>query len=176
MKRSTWWIVAGIISVIGGVLALFNPFAGSLAVEFIATASFLLVGIVQLIAVFTTPGAGNKVLLGLVGALSTYLGITLFSNPLEGVLTLTLAVAFLLIASGLFRLFASFDFRGSGMFWALLLSSIISIALGVMILTNFPASAVGMLGIFLGVELVFDGVWLIGLGNTAKSVANRFGA
>ena len=47
-------------------------------------------GVFQIIALFDARGVGNKILLGLFGALSVFIGIVLFGNPLEGVLTLTL--------------------------------------------------------------------------------------
>lgn len=175
MKRSTWWMIGGLLSLIGGVLALLNPFAGSLAAVALAGWAFLILGLLQIIAVFTAHGAGSKIWFGLLGLVSTYLGISLFSNPLAGVLTLALAVALLLIISGVTRLIASFEFRGTTAFWLLLLSSAISILLGCMILSDYPMSAMSILGILLGVELIFSGISLISLSGFAKRVEGAVG-
>jgi len=163
-------MIGGVLSLIGGVLALLNPFAGSLAAVALAGWAFLAIGLLQIAAVFTAEGTGNKIWFGLLGALSTYLGISLFSNPLAGMITLTLAVALMLIASGVLRLIASFDFKGTNAFWLLLLSAAISVILGAMILAGYPESTVSILGIFLGVELISSGVSLIGLSGLAKRV------
>ena len=170
MTRSTWWMIGGVLSIIGGLAALFNPLAGSIAAVALAGWAFLILGILQIAGVFMAEGTGNKIWLGLWAALSIYLGISLLSNPLAGMLTLTLAVAILLLVSGATRLIASFDFRGTGAFWALLLSAAVSILLGVMIMANYPVSAASILGVFLGVELLFNGFALVTLASAAKRI------
>lgn len=170
MKRSTWWMLGGIVSLVGGAMALFDPFAGTLAVTALAAWVFLVLGFLELVAVFAAPGTGSKIWLGLLGALSIWIGISLIGNPLAGMMTLTLVVAFAILASGIVRLVASFAFTGSHAFWMMLLSAVISIVLGVMILSNYPESAASILGIFLGVELIFGGISLISLSRTAKKI------
>ncbi|MFV0644647.1 MAG: HdeD family acid-resistance protein [Sphingomonadaceae bacterium] len=174
MKQSTWWTVGGIIALIGGFIALFNPFAASFAATFIAAWAFLLGGIFQIVALFDAKGTGNKILLGLFGILSILAGIILFRNPLEGVLTLTVAVALLFIVSGIVRFVMSFQLRGTGGFWLVMISAIISVILGIMILSGFPDTSAYTLGVLLGVELIFDGIALLGLAGSAKSVRKMF--
>ena len=55
----TLWLVVGIISILGGIFAFFNPLSASFAAEQLAGFVFLLVGILQFIALFrayTTTG------------------------------------------------------------------------------------------------------------------------
>ncbi len=170
MKRSSWWMIIGIITLIGGVMALANPLAGSLAATIIAGWCFLMAGVLMIVAVFSAPGAGNKVLLALFGALMTFLGWSLLAHPLEGVLTLTVVVGILLISGGIVRLITAFDFRGGNTFWMMLLSSLVSFLLAFMIFADFPASAASILGILLGVELIFNGVAMIALSSASKKI------
>ncbi len=81
MKQSTWWTIGGILALIGGFLAIFNPVAGSFAATFIAAWAFLIGGIFQIVALFSAKGVGNKILLGLFGALSILAAVILFRNP-----------------------------------------------------------------------------------------------
>lgn len=169
MKQTTWWTIGGIIALIGGFMALFNPFAASFAADFIAGFAFLIGGIFQIVAMFSTKGAGNKILLGLFGVLSVVAGWILLQNPLQGVLTLTVAVALVFIVAGIVRFFLAFQLRGTGGFWLVLISSIISVILGGYILSQFPESSAFTLGTLLGVELIFDGIALLGFAASARS-------
>jgi uncharacterized membrane protein HdeD (DUF308 family) len=72
--------------------------------------------------------------------------------------SLTLLVAVLFLVIGVVKILYSFSLRPiSGWGWVLA-SGIVSLALGVMILSNFPYSAVSVLGILLAVELLSNGV------------------
>ena len=53
--------------------------------------------------------------------------------------------------------------------WALILSGAVSLLLGAMILSNFPQSAALVLGVYLAVELISNGVSLIVLSLARKS-------
>lgn len=176
MRSSTWWMIGGILCLIGGFAALLNPMAGTLAATAIAGWSFLLVGVIQIIAAFSVPGGWNKAMLALFGVLGVLVGITIFKNPLASALTLTMAVAILILVSGVVRFFIARDLKGTSAYAWVVVSAVLSLLLGVMILADFPASAVTILGILLGVELIFNGVALIGLSGAAKKVDEVVGA
>jgi uncharacterized membrane protein HdeD (DUF308 family) len=170
MKQSTWWMIGGILLLVGGVLALLDPFAATLSATWLAAWFFLVGGAVQIIAAFSAPAAGNKVWILLIGIVSAYLGISLFKNPLAGMLSLTLAAGSLIAVSAVVRLVMALDFKGTHAFWSLLLSALVSGVLAFLIFSEFPGSATVFLGIYLGVELVFGGVGLLGLASAARKV------
>jgi uncharacterized membrane protein HdeD (DUF308 family) len=64
---------------------------------------------------------------------------------------------------GATKIVLSFRMRGTGYFWIVLLSGVVSVGLGVMVLSNFPYSAASILGILLAVELISIGVANIAL-------------
>lgn len=170
MKSSTLWVIAGVVSIIVGVLAFAQPFGASLAVNVLAGWGFLLVGALQLVSVFTVPGAGNKIWAILWAALGLYLGVSLLANPLAGILTLTLVVAVLFLATGVSRLLFAFSLRNTGAFFPLLFAGCVSILLGVIILASYPAAAPWVLGTLLAVELIFNGIGLIAFGVAGKRI------
>jgi uncharacterized membrane protein HdeD (DUF308 family) len=120
-----------VISLIGGVMALLNPFAATMAATLLAGWTFALVGILQIVQAFQDKGWGGFVWALLFGILTLVVGLSLIFNPLAGMVSLTLLVAVLFL---------------------------IMVALGIMILADFPASAAAILGILLGVELLSNGV------------------
>jgi uncharacterized membrane protein HdeD (DUF308 family) len=69
-----------------------------------------------------------------------------------------------LIASGLMRIFLAFSMKRESPWVWVLLSSLVTLLLGLLILAHWPISSVYVLGIFLGVDLVMAGAAWIGLG------------
>ena len=157
----TLWLVVGIISILGGIFAFFNPLSATFAAEQLAGFTFLLVGILQFIALFRAHSTTGKVLAAIGGVLGVLLGIELLQNPLQGILTLTMVVAILFMATGIVRVVVAFGLRKTVAFIPLLISGLISIALAIMIFSGYPQSATYMLGVLLAVELISNGISLI---------------
>ena len=80
------------------------------------------------------------------------------ADPLAGSISLTLLVAVLFLITGIAKTMFALALRPLGGWAWVLLSGVVSLLLGVLILTNFPASAATILGLLLGVELVSNGV------------------
>lgn len=157
----TLWLVIGVISILGGIFALFNPLGASFAAEQLAGFIFLFVGILQFIALFRAPSTSGKVLAALGGVLGVFIGIELLQNPMQGILTLTMAIAILFMATGLVRVVVAFGLRGSAAFVPVLISGLISIALAILIFSGYPESSIYTLGVLLAIELISNGVSLM---------------
>lgn len=155
------WLIIGLIVLVGGIAALLNPFPATVAALTIAAWVFIIGGILQLLAVFQIEGWGHRIWAILLGIAFLWLGISLLSNPLAGILSLTIVAAIMFLVSGVAKLFLAFSARGSGYFWAILLSGAISVVLALMIFSNFPQSAAVVLGVLLAVELVTTGATLV---------------
>lgn len=89
MLYSILWIIAGVASIFGGILALANPLAASLTAELLAGWSFIFVGVIALVSAFSDQGWGARILTLILGALILVIGINLISHPLCGLLSLT---------------------------------------------------------------------------------------
>ena len=157
----TLWLVVGIISILGGIFAFFNPLSASFAAEQLAGFIFLLVGVLQFIALFQAHSTIGKVLAAIGGVLGVLIGIELLQNPLQGILTLTMVIAILFMATGVVRVVVALGLRKTVAFIPLLISGLISIVLAIMIFTSYPQSATYILGALLAVELVSNGISLI---------------
>lgn len=158
--RSSWiWLALfAVISLVGGVLALLNPFAATLAATMLAGWTFIFLGGLQVIQSFQVQGWSGFLWALLFGLLSLVVGVSLVFNPLAGMVSLTLLVAVLFLATGAVKIFYGFSLRPvSGWGWVLF-SGIVSFALGILIFADLPWAAVSVLGILLGVELISNGV------------------
>lgn len=172
MKNWFLWMIVGIISIIGGFLALANPLAATITAEKLAAWIFLFVGILQIVSAFQAEGFGAKIWAVLGGLVGIFVGISLLYNPIGGIITLTMLVGILFLVVGIAKTIMSFSLRGTGFFWPVLLSGLLSLLLAFMILSNFPASAVSILGILLAVELISNGIALVFLSLQRKEVAS----
>lgn len=159
LKKSwVWMAVFAAISLIGGLLALLNPFEATLAATLMAGWAFAFVGAVQIIQSFQVQGWAGFIWALLLGLLTLVVGCSLIFNPLAGMVSLTLLVAILFLATGVVKAMYAFSLRPlSGWGWVLF-SGLVSVALGVMILADMPFSATSILGILLGIELLMNGI------------------
>lgn len=159
---SWWfWILIGVVFVLGGIFALLNPLAATFTVEQIAGWVFVVGGIAQLVGAVRTAGWTARILTLVLALASLWLGVSLLANPLAGVLTLTVLVAIMFLINGAAKLLLGFTMRGTPFFWPIMLSGAISVVLALMVFSNFPQSAAVVLGVLLAVELVSSGVMIL---------------
>ncbi len=161
MAHWIWWLIVGIIGIVGGFFALLNPFAATIAAELIAAWFFLIAGAVQVIAAFQREGWATRIWALILAAAFLWLGFVLLFNPLAGIIALTMAAAITFLVTGVAKVFFAFAARGSGYFWPILLSGIVSVVLAMMVFSNFPQSAAVLLGVLLAVELLSNGAALV---------------
>lgn len=168
---SNWikWLALGILSVVFGLFALGNAVAASLAVTVVTGLLFLAAGGIQVAVGLSEPGTGRKVFSVLMGVLMLLLGVSFVANPLEGVVSLALLVTIMLAASGVLRLVLAWGMQATQFFWPMLASGALSVLLAGYIVANFATASVSLLGILLGVELLFNGAGLIALAFFVKA-------
>lgn len=153
-----WMAVLAVISLLGGFFALMNPFAATLAATLLAGWTFIFLGALQILQSFQVKEWPGFLWALFFGILTLVVGGSLVFNPLAGMVSLTLLVAVLFLVMGVVKIMYALSLRPiSGWLWVLA-SGIVSLALGVMILADFPWSATAVLGILLAVELLSNGV------------------
>jgi len=91
-----------------------------------------------------------------------------FPIPALEVITLWLAAIF--FVTGVLRLISAFQHRHFNEWIWLVLSSAISILMGVLIMNNFPASSLWLPGLLIAIELLLQGWSLLFLGFAARSL------
>ena len=168
MKLPIIFFVLGAMMIVGGILALANPFAASLAVTTLVGIFLLIGGAGQLWAAFSTPEDPHRLLHGFLGLMTLILGVMLTGNPLAGTLSLTLLVGLVFLLSGGARIGIALRIRHSRFFWLLLLSGGLTALIGFLVLGNIATAATSLLGILLGIQLLSEGAALIALGLIAR--------
>ncbi len=80
----TLYIVAGIVSLIAGVLALFDPFGATFAATLIAGWGFILFALLQFVAAFQAAGWGGRIWSFLLGILAAIVGVRFLQTRWAG--------------------------------------------------------------------------------------------
>jgi uncharacterized membrane protein HdeD (DUF308 family) len=162
--KSGWIIALGVVYLIAGIIALGSVAMATVATVFIVGIMMLIAGVVEIISAFQVKTWGKFLLWLLLGALYVLAGFVTFENPLLAAAVLTLVLGISLIVCGIMRIILAFSMK-EGMPWVwIVISGVITFLLGAIILAHWPVSSIYVLGIFLGVDLVFAGAGWIGLG------------
>ena len=169
--KSGWIIALGVVYVISGLIALGSVVFATVVTVFIVGIMMVISGVAEVFNAFQLKSWGKFLLWLLLGALYIVAGFITFENPLLAAALLTLMLGFVLVASGIMRILLAFSMKeGTPWVWVVL-SGLITLLLGVVILIHWPVSSLYILGIFLGIDLVFAGMTWIGVGLGLKKYA-----
>ncbi len=173
LRREWYWFLAlGIGLLIIGTLAIGASCVATLATVMIFGYLMIAAGAAQVILSFWSPKWSGLLMNLLFGVLYVVVGFMLVDDPMSGAVGLTLLLAVFLIVSGAFRISAALTIRHYGWGWVLL-NGVISLMMGLIIWRNLDQMSLWVIGIFLGIELIFAGWTWIMFGLAAKNLPNR---
>lgn len=92
----------------------------------------------------------------LIGALYLFVGYMLIYGPIWASISITLMLAIFYIILGVFRIISALSFKMLRSGWTLF-NGIIGLLLGILILAQWPASGLFIIGLFVGIDLLFCG-------------------
>ena len=158
----TWLrVLLGIVLIIGGVIVLGDVAMASFFSAIVIGIVAIVGGAFEIIHAFWTKGWGGFIWHVVLGVLYIIAGIYILNQPVAGLLALTWIIAVVFLASGVVRLFVGFQYWSEGG-WLLVLSGVFGIIAGIIILSGWPESSLWVLGLLLGIDLIFSGVgWLM---------------
>ncbi len=167
LRAKSGWIVAlGVIYVIAGLLALSSVVFATVVTVFVVGIMMLIAGVAQVINAFQIKTWGKFLVWLLVGIVYVVAGFVTFENPLLTAAFLTLLLGVALVFSGIMRMLLGFSMRqGTPWIWVVF-SGALAVLLGVVIIAHWPVSGLYILGLLLGIDLIFAGTgWIsVGLG------------
>jgi uncharacterized membrane protein HdeD (DUF308 family) len=169
--RRTWgWFLAlGIVLVLLGMMALGWSVLTTLVSVVIFGWFLLLGGVLSVVHAFLRRRWGGFFLELFAGILYAVFGLMVVSNPAVSAVALTLLIAVFLMIGGLFRIFTALTVRFHHWIWVLL-NGVISLLLGLMIWSQWPVAGLWVIGLFIGIDLIFYGWSLIMLAMAVRSI------
>ena len=108
----------------------------------------------------------------LIGVLYAVVGYMIVDSPVVNMVLITKFIAIFLIVSGVFRIISALVMRFQDWGWVLLNGGV-TLLLGIIINRQLPEAAVWVIGLFIGIEMIFNGwTWVmlaLGLRAVAKN-------
>lgn len=152
----TWFFILGVALIIIGTIAI-----GSAELMTMVSVIFLgwlliFAGLFEIVHGFARRAWGGFFINLMGGLLYAVTGLLMITHPGIAAITLTLMIAMLLIVAGTFRLFVAFSTSIPHRGW-LIINGIISLFLGFCIMSSWPVSGLWVIGLFIGIDMIFDG-------------------
>lgn len=158
----------GVFLIILGVIAIARPFFATVAATLFLGLLLLLNGIFQIVYSFQTNIRGNFWLKFLGGLIYSVGGLLIMFNPLPSLIALTLVVGISILVASIFQVILAFELRPARHWDWVLLSGVLGIILGILIWHRWPENSAWAIGLLLGINLIFDGLWIILLSSATR--------
>jgi len=165
------FLTQGVAMVVLGVAAVALPNISTLEIELLVGWLFIVGGFLRVITIFRKchlPGFWWSLLSGL---LAMALGVILIARPLQGIVTLTIVLTAFFVIEGVAAIFIALDFRRHLHNWGwTLLSGVISLGLAYLIVKGWPSTAAWVIGLYVGINMIFLGWSLIMTSIAARKI------
>ena len=156
-KRWGWFVALGIALTALGAIAVLDVTAFTVASTTVIGATLLAGGALQIFHAFMTREWRGFVFGLLLGVLSFVGGLLVINEPVRGAVVLTLVLVATVMAGGVVRIVLAWRHRDMRAWGLMLLSGIVSIAVGGLLYRSLPWSGLWVLGALIAVELLAQG-------------------
>lgn len=158
LRRDWGWLLAlGCLSILVGMIAIAFSVAATLVSVIFLGWMLIIGGVVEGMHAMQHRTHRPHLFWYLLEAiLGVVVGVLLLRSPEEGAVVITLLLATYFVMAGIFRIVAALMLRFPSWGWTLI-NGIITLALGVLVWGGWPASGMWVLGVFIGVNLIFRG-------------------
>ena len=151
-----WFLFMGVALIILGTIAVGSAEIMTLVSVMLLGWLLLFGGLFEVVHGFARRAWGGFFINLMGGLLYAVTGILMISHPTLAAATLTLMIAMLLVVAGTFRIVVAFSTPIHHRGW-LVLNGVVSLLFGIYILSTWPASGLVIIGLFIGIDMIFDG-------------------
>lgn len=155
--RRGWFIAIGIVLIVLGIVALVHVLTATLVSVLFIGAMMLIGAVSMLVQAWRVKHWSGFLLWSLSALLYGAAGVIAIVNPWLGAALLTLLLGATLIGVGAFRLWVWLQHRSQPGWGWLALSGLLTLAIGILIAIGWPGNSLMILGLLLGIDLLFYG-------------------
>lgn len=156
-RNRVLFLIQAVIMVLAGVAALIYPLISTVALALFLGWMLIFAGIAQAITLIGGTKVPHFWMQLLSAALSVIVGFLFIRNPAVGVGTLALLLIAFFLVSGIAKIYFSLTVRPLANWGWVLASGVLGVLLAIFLIAN-PALSLFFLGIFVGVQLIAEGV------------------
>lgn len=172
-NRSGWSIFMGVLTAVLGIFLIAYPLATATVTTVLLAWTLVLAGIAQFVFALHSQTPGNFFLKLLGGILYAITGLVLAFAPLAGVEVLTLVLGASLLVQSVLAAVTAFQIRPvEGWGWYLF-DAVASLALGVLIIVQWPSSSFWAIGTLVGVAVLMGGISRTAVAAKIRNGASR---
>ena len=172
--RNQWWcflLLGGALLGLG-TFCIVDPLIPTLASVIILGFVLMAAGIIEIVSAFWAGKWSGMLIHILIGVLYVVVGYMIVDSPIVNMLLITNIIAIFLIVSGAFRIISALVMRFPEWGWVLL-NGCVTLLLGIIINRQLPEAALWVIGLFIGIELIFNGWAWVMLGLGLRAVAKK---
>ena len=157
-RNWSWLLGLGVLLVIFGFLGLNSVIGVTLISIVFIGFMFLVAGVLQFVDVSKSKQWKPALWHGLIALLYFIGGVLIIWDPVLASTVITALIGWTLVVIGLVRLVMSISLHGTRGWVFTLLSSLAAIILGGIILMQWPMSSLWVIGMFISIELLLNGL------------------
>ena len=163
--QTHWKLFAaeGIFFIILGTIAIIVPHIFTLAIALFLGWLLLIAGIIQIIRALSMINMPGFNLWFFIGLLQAVIGYFLVTEPSEGAMTLTMLLTVFFALEGIAKISLAFMMRPLARWNWVMFSGSTSLLLAIIILMGWPGTALWVLGLLVGINMIFLGWTLLNI-------------
>jgi uncharacterized membrane protein HdeD (DUF308 family) len=152
----TWFLCLGVALIVLGTIAIGSSELMTMVSVIFLGWLLIFAGLFEVVHGFARRAWSGFFINLMGGLLYAVTGLLMVSHPGIAAVTLTLMIAMALIVAGTFRIFVALTTQIHHRAW-LVLNGAISLFLGFAIMSSWPVSGLWVIGLFIGIDMIFDG-------------------
>jgi uncharacterized membrane protein HdeD (DUF308 family) len=174
LVSSSWLIPLAIVMIVLGIFTAIFPLFAALDLTLFLGLAFIFVGIIQISYALQSWGISQVIWKLIIGGSYIIAGVFVAIYPLSGIFTVfNLVLGGTIFVQGIIRVSLSFQMRRTIPNWGwMFFSGIIGIIFGIYIWSSSLLSAAWLIGTLIGINLLFDGVWMLMLPSGQRRALN----
>src|SRR3712207_794801 len=156
-RYSLWYLIQGVLLITAGVLAIIYPILSSAAVVVLLGWLLIISGVVQGLSLIGARHVPHFWLQLISVILAVLIGFLFLRDPAQGMATITLLLIVFFMIEGISKVVFALTIRPFPNWGWVLASGLVGIVLALILWANLPVTALWLVGVLLGLQLISVG-------------------
>ena len=156
-RYSLWYLIEGVLLVVAGILAIIFPMVSSIAAIVLLGWLLIVSGILQGFSLLGARHVPHFWLQLISVVLSILIGFLFLRDPEQGLLTITLLLIVFFMMEGISKVVFALTIKPFPNWGWVLASGVVGIVLSALLWASLPVTAVWLVGLLLGLQLISVG-------------------